>query len=107
MRRLSYEHCPSPTLLLGVTLRECLREVAQSHPEHEAVVSLHQGVRLTYAVFDDKVDRVAQALMASGVDRGDRVAIWSPNCWEWIAVQYAAARIGAVFGTINPRLPRA
>ncbi len=44
MRRLSYEHCPSPTRLLGVTVGEWLREVAQSHPEHEAVVSLHQGV---------------------------------------------------------------
>jgi len=102
MRRLSYEHCPSLTHLLGVTIGEWLRGVARAHPEREAVVSLHQGVRLTYAALDDQVDRVARALLGLGVKQGDRVAIWSPNCWEWIAVQYACARVGAVLVTINP-----
>lgn len=102
MDLLSYEHCPSAIRFLGETIGACLRRVASELHDKEALVSLHQGVRLTYGQLDEQVDLVAKSLLALGVEAGDRVAVWSPNYWEWIAVQYGTARIGAILVTINP-----
>jgi fatty-acyl-CoA synthase len=61
-----------------------------------------QDVRLTYGAFDSKVDALARSLLAIGLDVGDRVGIWSPNNAEWVLIQYAAARIGAILVNLNP-----
>ena len=63
---------------------------------------VHQGVRWSYAQFAAEVDRVARALVASGLAPGDRVGIWAPNCAEWVLVQYATAKAGAILVNINP-----
>ncbi len=102
MDLLSYEHCPSDLHFLGDTIGACLRRIAREQGEKEAMVAVHQEKRLSYLQLDAEVDAVAKALLALGVETGDRVAVWSPNYWEWVVVQYATARIGVVLVTINP-----
>ena len=64
--------------------------------------SAHQGYRATYRELWEQVDRAARALLAHGVRKGDRVGIWAPNRFEWVVIQFATARIGAILVTINP-----
>jgi fatty-acyl-CoA synthase len=99
---LSYAHGASAVALLGQTIGENLAATARRVPEAEALVVVHQGVRLTYAQLNAEVDRVARALLALGLEQGERVGIWSPNCAEWVLVQYATARIGVVLVNLNP-----
>ena len=88
--------------LLEETIPQNLARTVAAHGDCDALVSMEQGLRFTYSQFSDEVDRVARGLMAMGVAHGDRVGIWSPNYTEWVLVQYATARIGAVLVTINP-----
>ena len=88
--------------LLGETISQNLARTVAAHGGRDALVSVEQGLRYTYTEFAEEVDRVARALMAIGVDAGDPVGIWSPNYTEWVLVQYATARIGAILVTINP-----
>ncbi len=60
------------------------------------------GRRWTYAQLDADTDAVALGLMAAGIEKGDRVGIWAPNCAEWVLLQYGAAKIGAILVNINP-----
>jgi fatty-acyl-CoA synthase len=99
---LSYAHGASTVPLLGQTIGENLAETARRFPDAEALVVRHQDVRLTYAELDAEVDRVGRGLLALGLENGDRVGIWSPNCAEWVLVQYATARAGVVLVNINP-----
>ncbi|UTI66066.1 AMP-binding protein [Paraconexibacter antarcticus] len=99
---LSYAHGASPTPLLGETIGTCLERIAAAHPDREAVVSCEQGVRLTYAELDAAVDRLACGLLTHGIGAGDRVGIWAPNCVEWMLVQYATAKVGAILVNVNP-----
>ena len=98
----SYSHGVSETPLLGETIGDNLRRTVERFGDREALVSRHQGVRLSYAELDAEVDRVALALLAAGIGKGDRVGIWAPNCAEWVFVQYATARIGAILVNVNP-----
>ena len=88
--------------LLGETISQNLARTVAAHGGRDALVSVEQGLRYTYTEFAEEVDRVARALMAIGVAAGDRVGIWSPNYTEWVLVQYATARVGAILVTINP-----
>ena len=99
---LSYAHGACETPLIGRTIGEDLRRTAARHPDRDALVVRHQGVRLTYAELDALVDRVARGLLAAGIGRGDRVGIWAPNGAEWVLVQYGAARAGAILVNVNP-----
>jgi fatty-acyl-CoA synthase len=98
----SYAHGASSTPLLGETIGENLRRTAERHADREALVSRHQGYRATYREFWELTGLVARGLMARGVAKGDRVGIWSPNRFEWTAVQYGTARMGAILVNINP-----
>ena len=71
-------------------------------PDNDALVSVEEGVRRSYTEFAADVDQLARALMSAGVAKGDRVGIWSPNHADWVTLQYATARIGAILVTINP-----
>src|SRR4051794_5373920 len=102
MRALSYSHGTFDTPLLGHTIGDDLERTAARLGDREAVVSRHQGVRLTYSELDAAVDRLATALLRDGIAAGDRVGIWAPNCLEWIVVQYATAKIGAILVNVNP-----
>jgi fatty-acyl-CoA synthase len=88
--------------LLDETIDANLQRTIAKFPHREAVVDVATGERLTYREFDERVHALARGLLASGVDRGVRVGIWSPNCLQWMLVQYATARIGAILVTINP-----
>ncbi|MFJ1968629.1 AMP-binding protein [Streptomyces sp. NPDC087903] len=98
----SYAHGTSGTVLLGDTIGANLDRTVAAWPDREALVDLPSGRRWTYAGFASDVDRLARALLASGIEAGDRVGIWAVNCPEWVLVQYATARIGAIMVNINP-----
>ncbi|MFG3289009.1 AMP-binding protein [Streptomyces sp. NPDC048179] len=98
----SYTHGTSGTALLGDTIGANLDRAVAAWPDREALVDVPTGRRWTYARLGADVDRLARALLASGVVKGDRVGIWAVNCAEWVLVQYATARIGAIMVNINP-----
>ncbi len=99
---LSYASGTSTTPLLGETIGDNLDRTIERLPEREALVSVHQDVRYTYAQFGEAVDRCARAFIAAGIEPGDRVGIWSPNCAEWALVQYATTKVGIILVNINP-----
>jgi fatty-acyl-CoA synthase len=101
-RLASYAHGTSSTPLLGETIGENLRRTVGLHGEREALVVRSQGYRATYRELWDATTRVALGLLAYGVQKGDRVGIWSPNRHEWVLLQYATARLGAILVNINP-----
>jgi len=100
--RMSYTCGTAEFPLLGQTIGELLNEICDKYPDNEAIVSPFQDIRLTYRQFREEVDKVARGLMAYDINKGDRVGIWAMNYAEWIVVQFATARIGAVMVNINP-----
>ena len=99
---LSYASGTSTLPLIGQTIGENLERAAATWPDNEALVVVHQGVRLTYRQFDAEVNAYARRLMGLGLGKGDRLGIWSPNCAEWALVQYATAKIGVILVNLNP-----
>ncbi|MFL6030542.1 MAG: AMP-binding protein [Gaiellaceae bacterium] len=99
---VSYAHGTSDVPLLGETIGANLERTVARFGDREAVVSCHQGVRLRYAELDAAVDRIASGLLAAGIATGERVGIWAPNCVEWVLVQFATAKVGAILVNINP-----
>jgi fatty-acyl-CoA synthase len=102
MTSLSYANGMGDVPLLGETIGENLRRTVQRFPDCDALVVGHQNFRATYRQLWDATTRVARGLLVHGVQAGDRVGIWSPNRFEWVVVQYATARIGAILVNINP-----
>ena len=102
MKKLSYTNGASNIPLLGETIDENLRKTVAKFPNNDALISAHQYYRATYTEFYEQVTAVAKGLIALGVKNGDRVGIWSPNCYEWTLLQYATAKIGAIMVNINP-----
>jgi fatty-acyl-CoA synthase len=102
MPSTSYVSGPSAAPLLGETIGENLRRAAERFPDREALVVVHQGYRATYRQLWQETSAVARGLLVRGVRKGDRVGIWSPNRHEWVVLQYATARIGAVLVNVNP-----
>ena len=98
----SYASGTSDVALLGDTIGQNLDRALATFAEREALVDCPSGRRWTYAEFGAAVGELARALLAIGVATGDRVGIWAPNCPEWVLVQYATARIGAIMVNINP-----
>jgi non-ribosomal peptide synthetase component E (peptide arylation enzyme) len=100
--RRSYYHRGGDEPLRGATIPEHFAGVAARWADREAVVGLPQRRRLSYAGLAAAVDELARGLVALGFGRGDRVGVWSTNNVEWLLVQMATARIGAVLVNINP-----
>jgi fatty-acyl-CoA synthase len=100
--QLSYSHGISTRALLGETIGENLRRIAATFGDSDALVDVPSGRRWTYRQLDADVDAVAIGLLAGGIEAGDRVGIWAPNCAEWVLLQYATARMGAILVNINP-----
>jgi len=98
----SYTAGTTDVPLIEETIDANLRATVAAHGDREALVVRHQGIRWSYRELDAQVDRLARALYASGLAAGDRVALWSPNRYEWVLAQYATARIGAIMVCINP-----
>ncbi|TDD07475.1 AMP-binding protein [Nonomuraea deserti] len=99
---LSYASGVSGVPLLGETIGENFERAVARFGGHEALVDVAAGRRWTYAELDAAVNEVALGLLARGVAKGDRVGIWAPNCAEWVLVQYATAKIGAILVNVNP-----
>ena len=98
----SYSHGTSATPLLGETIGANLRRIAGQFGGSEAVVDAPTGRRWTYRQLDADTDALARGLLAAGIQARDRVGIWSPNCAEWVLLQFATAKIGAILVNINP-----
>lgn len=99
---ISYVCGQSSFPLLGETIGQNLAKTVAKFPQSEALVCTEQGYRATYSEFYSQTTLIAKALIALGVEKGTRVGIWSPNRSEWVLIQYATARIGAILVNINP-----
>jgi fatty-acyl-CoA synthase len=93
--------------LLEETIGENFERVVAQFPLHDALIEAAavpgaDARRWSYTKLNDDVDRLARALLALGVAKGERIGIWSPNCAEWTILQYATAKIGAVLVNVNP-----
>ena len=98
----SYGSGISDTPLLGDTIGENLARTVKRVPDAEALVDVPSGRRWTYAEFDADVTALALGLLAGGIEVGDRIGVWSPNCPEWTLLQYATAKVGALLVNVNP-----
>ncbi|UKK85599.1 AMP-binding protein [Sphingopyxis sp. BSN-002] len=88
--------------LIGHTIGTALALAAKRWGDRDALVSVGQGIRWTFAELLERADAVAAGLLALGLNPGDRIGIWAPNCAEWALTQFAAARAGLILVTINP-----
>ena len=102
MTRTSYTHGSSEMPLLGETIGDNLRRTVERFGDRDALVVRSQGYRASYQQLWEATTRVAGALLARGIQKGDRVGVWSPNRYEWVVIQYATARIGAILVNVNP-----
>jgi fatty-acyl-CoA synthase len=102
MSELAYAHGAVDVPLRCETIGQMLDGVVAEHPDAHALVSVHQELRWTYAELGDQVERCARALLAAGLDKGDRAGIWSPNTAEWLVMQFATAKVGVILVNINP-----
>jgi len=100
--QVSYVSGTSDKPLLGDTIADDFDRTVAAHGDRDALVDRATGRRWTYRQLADEVNAVALGLVDLGVEKGDRVGIWSPNCAEWTFTQYATAKIGAVLVNINP-----
>jgi fatty-acyl-CoA synthase len=98
----SYDAGPTDTPILEQTIGDNFEEAVRRNPDAEALVDVSSGRRWTYGELNDEINVVARGLMALGIEAGERVGIWAPNCAEWTIVQYATAKIGAILVNINP-----
>ncbi|GAA4137939.1 AMP-binding protein [Actinomadura keratinilytica] len=99
---LSYASGPSAKPLLGDTIGANFDRTVARFPDRDALIDRPTWRRWTYEQLAAEVDTVALGLDELGVRKGDRVGIWAPNCAEWVIVQYATAKIGAILVNINP-----
>ena len=87
--------------LIEITMGDLLDETAKRFPNNDAVVYTDRPYRRTYAEFAAETDLVARGLMALGIKRGDKVAIWATNHQQWLLTMFATAKIGAIMVTVN------
>ncbi len=102
MSSVNYSRGAADKALFESPIPKLFDQIVAQHGDREAVVSIHQDVRLTYAQLADRVNKLAKAFISAGFEKGDRVGIWSPNNVEWLTTQYATAKAGIILVTINP-----
>jgi fatty-acyl-CoA synthase len=98
----SFASGPVEPPILEETIGANLERIVAAHPDVEALVDVASKRRWTYADLNDEIDLAAKGLISLGIEKGDRVGMWAPNCAEWTITQYATAKIGAILVTINP-----
>src|SRR5262245_38331003 len=95
---------PQHSQYRDITVGALLTRLAETLPGNEALVYSERGLRLTFAELESEARLVARGLMACGVERGERVALWATNVPEWVTLQFALAKIGAILVTVNTAL---
>ncbi len=98
----SYAKGETTPALLEETIGANFERTVAAYPDREAMVEVTSGRRWTWAELDRDVDALARGLMAAGLQQGDRLGIWAPNCAEWTITQYAAAKAGVILVNVNP-----
>jgi fatty-acyl-CoA synthase len=91
-----------PEDIEGLTIGGLLDLVHERRPDDEALIYPDRNLRYTYAQFREVVEDSARALMALGIEKGDHVAVWGQNVPEWVTLQFATGKVGAVLVTVNP-----
>ena len=104
--QISYDHGVSDKKLIGATIGAFFDGQVEKYRDREALVVKHQNVRWTWGELARRVDDLAAGLMSLGLERGDRVGIWSPNTSEWTLTQFATAKAGLVLVNVNPAYRR-
>src|SRR5687767_13280683 len=94
----------SPGPFRDIAVGQLLTQLAEWLPGHDALVYPHRNLRWTFLDLEGEARLIARGLIASGVERGDRVAVWATNVPEWIVLQFALAKIGAILVTVNTSL---
>jgi fatty-acyl-CoA synthase len=102
MAQLSYVHGASNTPFIGDTIGVHFDRMVERFAERDALIVRHQQIRWTYRELKERVDAFAAGLLALGLNRGDRIGIWSPNNAEWVITQFATAKAGLILVNINP-----
>ena len=99
---LSYVCGASDVPLRGICIGQAFDETAEKYPQQDALVVCHENKRFTYGQLREQIEIAARGLLALGIQKGDRVGIWSTNSSPWVIAQFATAKIGAILVNINP-----
>lgn len=99
---ISHAVGPEDGTLLETTIGTAFDAIVDRFPQREALIVRHQNLRLTYRQLQTEVNQCARGLLAFGIQTGERVGVWAPNCAEWTIAQLATAHIGAILVNINP-----
>ncbi|MDE2486790.1 MAG: AMP-binding protein, partial [Alphaproteobacteria bacterium] len=100
MAEPSYVSGTSDKPLIGRTIGAEFDRVCAAHRDALALIVHHQGIRWTYAELQERVESLAAGLLALGLQPGDRIGIWAPNCAEWAVTQFATAKAGLILVNI-------
>jgi fatty-acyl-CoA synthase len=87
--------------LLRITVGDLLDEVASKFPDNEALIDIPKGKRFSYKEFLKVVNQISKGFLTLGLKKGDHLALWGPNRWEWIITQFAMAKIGVVLISVD------
>ncbi|WP_411389049.1 AMP-binding protein [Pseudomonas sp. MPB23] len=99
---LSYSRGSQDKTLLAMTIGQAFDRTVAQYPDGEALVVRHQRLRYTWRQLAETIDLHARAFLALGMQTGDRLGIWAPNCAEWLICQVASAKLGVILVNINP-----
>lgn len=99
---LSHYHHPGNVPLVNMNTGKLMEQAAEAWPNRECIVSVHQGVRLTFSEIIRRADKLAAGLLKLGLKKGDRVGLWGPNDVEWFISFLAFTRVGFIMVGINP-----
>lgn len=100
--KISYRFGSSTDPFIPLTVSQIFLKSVEKHPDKHCVISHHQSLIKTYQDLEIDSNKLSHGLKSLGVNRGDPVGIWSGNCYEWIIVQFATAKLGAILVNINP-----
>src|SRR5215831_6097089 len=102
MPQSSYVHGGGAVPLIGATIGEYFDQIAERYAERDALIVRNQQFRWSWRELKQRVDNFAAGLLALGLERGERIGIWSPNNAEWVVAQFATAKAGLILVNINP-----
>jgi fatty-acyl-CoA synthase len=102
VQQWSYTSGTGTIPLLGLTIGDQFDQTVSRYPDNPALISRHQNIRWTYQQLQTHVNQCAKSLLHLGVQKGQRVGIWAPNCAEWCVTQFATSKVGAVLVNLNP-----